>query len=62
MSPAPTDNAAPDDLTTTLAAYRAASREQWAADEMMQFAQMSSEAKFPSFRFARLMAQEARAA
>ncbi|HKF29039.1 MAG TPA: NAD(P)/FAD-dependent oxidoreductase, partial [Candidatus Binataceae bacterium] len=53
------------DLTlsaTTLAAYRAASREQWAADEMIQFAQMSSEARFPSFRFARLMAQEARAA
>jgi len=47
---------------TTLAAYRAASREQWAADEMIQFAQMSSEARFPSFRFARLMAQEARAA
>jgi flavin-dependent dehydrogenase len=46
----------------TLAAYRAASREQWAADEMIQFAQMSSEARFPSFRFARLMAQEARAA
>ena len=53
------------DLTlsaTTLAAYRAASREQWAADEMIQFAQMSTEARFPSFRFARLMAQEARAA
>jgi menaquinone-9 beta-reductase len=53
------------DLTlsvATLAAYRAASREQWAADEMIQFAQMSSEARFPSFRFARLMAQEARAA
>jgi hypothetical protein len=29
---------------------------------MIQFAQMSSEARFPSFRFARLMAQEARAA
>ena len=53
------------DLTlsaTTLAAYRTASREQWAADEMINFAQMSSEARFPSFRFARLMAQEARAA
>jgi 2-polyprenyl-6-methoxyphenol hydroxylase-like FAD-dependent oxidoreductase len=53
------------DLTlsaTTLAAYRAASREQWAADEMIHFAQMNSEARFPSFRFARLMAQEARAA
>ena len=53
------------DLTlsaTTLAAYRAASRAQWAADEMIQFAQMSSETRFPSFRFARLMAQEARAA
>jgi hypothetical protein len=45
-----------------LAAYRAASREPWAADEMINFAQMSSEARFPSFRFARLMAQEARAA
>jgi menaquinone-9 beta-reductase len=53
------------DLTlsgTTLAAYRAASRQQWAADEMINFAQMSSEARFPSFRFARLMAQEAGAA
>jgi flavin-dependent dehydrogenase len=53
------------DLTlspATLAAYRAASREQWAADEMVRFAQMASDAKFPTFRFARLMAQEARAA
>src|SRR5262249_41813963 len=56
---------ASQDLTlsaATLAAYRAASREQWAADEMVRFAQMGSEARFPSFRFARLMAQEARAA
>jgi len=45
----------------TIAAYRAASREQWAADEMVRFAQMASDARFPSFRFARLMAQEARA-
>ncbi len=47
---------------TTLAAYRAASREQWAADEMVRFAQMAPDARFPSFRFARLMAQQARAA
>jgi flavin-dependent dehydrogenase len=47
---------------TTLAAYKAASREQWAADEMVRFAQMASDARFPSFRFARLMAREARAA
>ncbi|HTR63204.1 MAG TPA: FAD-dependent monooxygenase [Candidatus Binataceae bacterium] len=46
----------------TIAAYRAASRAQWAADEMVRFAQMASEARFPSFRFARLMAQQARAA
>jgi flavin-dependent dehydrogenase len=44
-----------------MAAYRAASREQWAADEMVRFAQMAT-AKFPSFRFARLMAEHARAA
>ena len=53
------------DLTlspASIAAYKAASREQWAADEMVRFAQMASDAKFPSFRFARLMAQEARAA
>ena len=47
---------------TALAAYRAASREQWAADEMTRFAQMIHGVKFPSFRFARLMAREARAA
>jgi len=55
---------ASSDLTlspATIAAYRAASREQWAADEMVRFAQMASEARFPSFRFARLMAQQARA-
>ena len=55
---------ASSDLTlspATIAAYRAASREQWAADEMVRFAQMASDARFPSFRFARLMAQEARA-
>ncbi len=46
----------------TMAAYRAASREQWAADEMVRFAQMASHARFPTFRFARLMAQQARAA
>jgi menaquinone-9 beta-reductase len=38
-------------------AHRAASREQWAADEMIRFAQMlTPRAAFPSFRFARLMA------
>ena len=55
---------ASSDLTlspATIAAYRAASREQWAADEMVRFAQMASDARFPSFRFARLMAQENRA-
>jgi menaquinone-9 beta-reductase len=44
-------------------AHRAASREQWAADEMIRFAQMlTPRAAFPSFRFARLMATAARAA
>jgi flavin-dependent dehydrogenase len=44
-------------------AHRAASREQWAADEMIKFAQMlTPRAAFPSFRFARLMATAARAA
>jgi flavin-dependent dehydrogenase len=55
---------ASSDLTlspATIAAYRAASREQWAADEMVRFAQMASDVRFPSFRFARLMAQESRA-
>jgi flavin-dependent dehydrogenase len=44
-------------------AHRAASREQWAADEMIRFAQMlTPRASFPSFRFARLMATASRAA
>ena len=44
-------------------AHRAASREQWAADEMIRFAQMlTPRASFPSFRFARLMAAASRAA
>ncbi len=44
-------------------AHRAASREQWAADEMIRFAQMlAPRAAFPSFRFARLMATASRAA
>ena len=44
-------------------AHRAASREQWAADEMIRFAQMlTPRAAFPSFRFARLMATASRAA
>ena len=47
----------------SLYAHRAASREQWAADEMIRFAQMlTPRAAFPSFRFARLMANAARAA
>ena len=44
-------------------AHRAASREQWAADEMIRFGQMlTPRAAFPSFRFARLMAAASRAA
>jgi flavin-dependent dehydrogenase len=44
-------------------AHRAACREQWAADEMIRFAQMlTPRAAFPSFRFARLMAAASRAA
>ncbi|MGA9723822.1 MAG: FAD-dependent monooxygenase [Candidatus Binatus sp.] len=44
-------------------AHRAASREQWAADEVIRFAQMlTPSAVFPSFRFARLMAAASRAA
>ncbi|HZC45591.1 MAG TPA: hypothetical protein VE243_03890, partial [Candidatus Acidoferrum sp.] len=44
-------------------AHRAASSEQWAADEMIRFAQMlTPRAAFPSFRFARLMATASRAA
>ncbi len=47
----------------TRTAHRAASREQWAADEMIRFAQMlTPRAAFPSFRFARLMAIASRAA
>ncbi|HEV2169353.1 MAG TPA: hypothetical protein VGR40_00320, partial [Candidatus Binatus sp.] len=42
---------------TSHLAHRAASREQWAADEMLRFGQMTApRAAFPSFRFARLMA------
>ncbi len=41
----------------SLLAHLAANREQWAADEMVRFAQMANgETPFPSFRFARLMA------
>lgn len=44
-------------------AHRAANREQWAADEMIRFAQMvTPRAAFPSFRFARLMAAASRVA
>jgi hypothetical protein len=42
----------------SLLAHLAASREQWAAEEMVRFAQMTNgENPFPSFRFARLMAR-----
>jgi flavin-dependent dehydrogenase len=45
------------------AAHRAASREPWAAAEMIRFAQMMTpRGSFPSFKFARLMADAARAA
>jgi menaquinone-9 beta-reductase len=45
------------------AAHRAANAEPWAAAEMIRFAQMMiPRGSFPSFRFARLMAQAARAA
>ena len=48
---------------STRIAHRAAGRAQWAADEMIRFAQMvTPRGKFPSFRFARLMADAARAA
>jgi flavin-dependent dehydrogenase len=48
---------------STRAAHRAAARERWAADEMIRFAQMlTPPGKFPSFKFARLMATAARAA
>jgi menaquinone-9 beta-reductase len=47
----------------TLMAHRAASTAQWAADELIRFGQMASGRKgFPSFRFARLMAAQRRAA
>jgi flavin-dependent dehydrogenase len=43
-------------------AHRAAGEEQWAADEMVRFAQMlTPPGAFPSFRFARLMARVSRA-
>ena len=43
-------------------AHRAASREQWGADEMVRFGQMVTPGGvFPSFRFARLMAAASRA-
>jgi menaquinone-9 beta-reductase len=41
-------------------AHRAASREQWAADEMIRFAQMLAPSAALSFRFARLMALASR--
>jgi flavin-dependent dehydrogenase len=48
---------------STRAAHRAANAEPWAAAEMIRFAQMMiPRGSFPSFRFARLMAQAARAA
>ena len=43
-------------------AHRAASREQWAADEMIKFSQMLTPNAALSFRFARLMAATSRAA
>ncbi len=47
----------------TLMAHRAANTAQWAADELIRFGQMASGRKgFPSFRFARLMAAQRRAA
>jgi flavin-dependent dehydrogenase len=50
------------DPATSLA-HRAACREQWAAEEMVGFAQMlTAESAFPSFRFARLMARQRAAA
>jgi flavin-dependent dehydrogenase len=41
-------------------AHRAASREQWAADEMIRFSQMLAPSAALSFRFARLMALASR--
>jgi menaquinone-9 beta-reductase len=47
----------------TLMAHRAAGTAQWAADELIRFGQMATGGKgFPSFRFARLMAAQRRAA
>ncbi len=47
----------------SMLAHLAANREQWAADEMVRFAQMANgESTFPSFRFARLMARSRAAA
>jgi flavin-dependent dehydrogenase len=47
---------------STRIAHRAAASEQWAADEMIRFAQMlTPRGSFPSFRFARLMARSSRA-
>jgi flavin-dependent dehydrogenase len=43
-------------------AHRVASREQWAADEMVRYAQMATAGGFPSFRLARAIALEAKAA
>lgn len=47
---------------TTHAAHMVAQREAWAAREMAGFAQMASSGGFPSFRFARMLARQARAA
>ena len=45
-------------IAPRILAHLAANREQWAADEMVRFAQMANgENPFPSFRFARLMAR-----
>ncbi len=47
---------------SSLLAHLAANREEWAAEEMVRFAQMANgEKTFPSFRFARLMARSAAA-
>jgi flavin-dependent dehydrogenase len=47
---------------TTRLAHRVASREPWAADEMVRYAQMASAGTFPSFRLARAIALEAKSA
>ena len=44
------------------AAHLVAQRESWAALEMARFGQMALTAGFPSFRFARMLARQARAA